>query len=156
MERKIRWSSGCFDEIELVYERAEKDKSAAAMLSELETMALSETVNNCGMLKIDGRPLTRERVLALDEYDKEIGIYILAGMGLEEFDPSMDEPVITVTFSPHIQQVLSCTMFSLLNRIEKLDGAYNEVRFPRATLKLQVPLGGKKGLRRPLLQGFFP
>ena len=148
MERKIRWSSGCFDEIELVYERAEKDKSAAAMLSELETMALSETVNNCGMLKIDGRPLTRERVLALDEYDKEIGIYILAGMGLEEFDPSMDEPVITVTFSPHIQQVLSCTMFSLLNRIEKLDGAYNEVRFPRATLKLQVPLGGKKGLMK--------
>ena len=71
MERKIRWSSGCFDEIELVYERAEKDKSAAAMLSELETMALSETVNNCGMLKIDGRPLTRERVLALDEYDKD-------------------------------------------------------------------------------------
>jgi len=58
----------------------------------------------------------------------------------------MTEPVITVKFSSHIQAVLGCTMFSLLNRIEKIDGAYNVVRFPKATLELQVPLGGKKGM----------
>ena len=91
MERKIKWSTGCFDDIGLVYERAEKDKSAAAMLSELETMALSEAENNCGMLKYGDKPLTREKFLSLDEYDKELGIFILAGMGLEGFDPSMDE-----------------------------------------------------------------
>ena len=36
-------------------------------------------------------------------------------------------------------------MFSVLNRLEKLDGVFN-VMFPKATLELRVPLGAKKGM----------
>jgi hypothetical protein len=38
-------------------------------------------------------------------------------------------------------------MFSLLNRLEKLDGAFN-VMFPKAALELRVPLGAKKGMMK--------
>ena len=38
-------------------------------------------------------------------------------------------------------------MFSVLNRLEKLDGAFN-VLFPKATLELRVPLGAKKGMMK--------
>lgn len=48
MERKIGWRTGCFDEIELVYEKAEKDESIAELLSEIETMALSEAKKIAG------------------------------------------------------------------------------------------------------------
>ena len=52
-----------------------------------------------------------------------------------------------MTFTPHIQRVLGCTMFSVLNRLEKLDGAFN-VRFPQATLELRIPLGARKGMMK--------
>lgn len=38
-------------------------------------------------------------------------------------------------------------MFSVLNRLEKLDGAFN-VRFPKATLELKVHLGANKGMMK--------
>lgn len=148
MDRRISWRTGCFDEIELVYEKAERNENIAALLSEMETMALSEAETGCGMLRVNGEPLTHEMFLAMRDSDKEMVIYHLANIGLQEFVPSMRKPEITVTFSAHIQQVLGCAMFSLLNRLEKLDGAYNETLFPKAVLKLQVPLGGRKGLMK--------
>ena len=42
MERKINWYSGCHDEIELVYDKANENENIAATLMELETMALQE------------------------------------------------------------------------------------------------------------------
>lgn len=41
MDRKISWCTGCFDEIKPIYEEAEKDESTAALLSEMEAMALT-------------------------------------------------------------------------------------------------------------------
>lgn len=38
-------------------------------------------------------------------------------------------------------------MFSVLNCLEKIDGAFN-VMFPKATLELRVPLGAKKGMMK--------
>lgn len=38
-------------------------------------------------------------------------------------------------------------MFSVLKRLEKLDGAFN-VRFPQAKLELRIPLGAKKGMMK--------
>ncbi len=145
MERKINWYSGCHDEIELVYNKANNDDNIAAILSELEDMALKEAEENCGMLRMGETPITREMFLKMNDRDKETVMYCLAGFGLQEFIPSMTEGKITVTFTPYIQSVLGCTMFSLLNRLEKLDGAFN-VRFPNATLELRVPLGARKGL----------
>ena len=147
MERKINWYSGCHDEIELVYDKANENESVAATLMELETMALQEAEESCGMLKMGDSPITREMFLQMSEQDKEMVIYYLSGAGLQEFVPSMTEGKITVTFSPHIQRVLGCTMFSVLNRLEKLDGAFN-VMFPKATLELRVPLGAKKGMMK--------
>lgn len=40
MERKVNWDSGCHDEIELVYSKADKNANIAATLSELEAIAL--------------------------------------------------------------------------------------------------------------------
>ena len=147
MERKINWYSGCHDEIELVYDKANENESIAATLMELETMALQEAEESCGMLKLGDSPITREMFLQMSEQDKEMVMYYLSGAGLQEFVPSMTEGKITVTFSPHIQRVLGCTMFSVLNRLEKLDGAFN-VMFPKATLELRVPLGAKKGMMK--------
>lgn len=147
MERKINWYSGCHDEIELVYDRANENENIAATLMELETMALQEAEENCGMLRMGDNPITREMFLQMSEQDKETVMYYLSGAGLQEFVPSMTEGKITVIFTPHIQRVLGCTMFSVLNRLEKLDGAFN-VMFPKATLELRVPLGAKKGMMK--------
>ena len=99
------------------------------------------------MLKMGDNPITRDMFLQMSEQDKETVMYYLSGAGLQEFVPSMTEGKITVTFSPHIQRVLGCTMFSVLNRLEKLDGAFN-VLFSKATLELRVPLGAKKGMMK--------
>ena len=147
MERKINWYSGCHDEIELVYDKASENENIAATLMELETMALQEAEENCGMLKIGNNPITREMFLQMSEQDKETVMYYLSGAGLQEFVPSMTDGKISVTFTPHIQSVLGCTMFSLLNRLEKLDGAFNVI-FPKATLELRVPLGAQKGMMK--------
>lgn len=147
MERRIQWQTGCYDEIDLVYEKAERNPGIAALLSELETMALNDTEESCGLLVLDNQPLTRESVRTLSQDDLETLMVILGQMGLESFVPSMKDGSITVTLSPRIQQVLGCTLFSILNRLEKLDGAFN-VRFPNAKLELRVPLGGKKGLMK--------
>jgi len=145
MDRKISWITGCHDEIELVYEKAEQNERIGMLLEELEQMALSEAEESCGLLLMNGKPITREMVLAMPERDKEAVMYYLSGVGLAGFNSSFSEPKIAVRFSPHIQKVLGCTLFSVLNRIEKIDGTYN-VRFPKATLELQLPLGGRKGI----------
>lgn len=69
----------------------------------------------------------------------------LSGMGLTSFSAPPTEPKIVVRLSPHIQNVRCCTAFSILNRLEKLDGAFNALH-PQATLEIQAPLVGKQGL----------
>lgn len=145
MERQINWNSGCYDEIELVYDKANENENIAAILSELETMALREAKENCKMLKMGDKFLTKEMFLDMSENEKEMVMYHLASVGLQEITPSMNDGKIIVTFTPHIQMVLGCTMFSLLNRIEKLDGAFN-IMFPKAKMEFRVPLGAKKGM----------
>lgn len=146
MNRKIEWKSYCYDEIELVYEKAEANENIASLLSELEEMAQREVEQNYGMISINGQSLTKEKFFDMSDTNKEKIMCLLSQVGLEEFNPSMTEPVIKVILSPHIQKVLGCTMFSILNRLEKLDGAYNEMKFKKATLEIFVPLGGQKGL----------
>ncbi len=145
MERKISWYSCCHDEIELVYEKAQQNESIASTLSELETMALCEAEENCSMLKIGDESITKEMFLKMSEQDKERVMYYLSGAGLQEFVPSRSDGKISVTFTPYVHNVLGCTMFSVLNRLEKLDGAFN-VFCPEATLELRVPLGAGKGM----------
>lgn len=146
MERKISWSTGCHDEIELVYEKAAGNEQAASLLAELEELALQEAENSCALLSVRQKPLTREAVCRMSAEDKETVMYHLSCIGLTEFNASVQEPVITVQFSAHIQSVIGCTMFSVLNRLEKIEGSYHPLLYPQAVLELQLPIGGKKGM----------
>lgn len=145
MERKIQWNSGCFDEIDLVYEKAAEKELTKKILSELEDGALAEARAYSDNILVDGRPLTPQQFDVLSDSMKEEIIYNLSGMGLSVFSAPLTEPKISVRLSPHIQLVRCCTAFSILNRLEKLDGAFNMI-YPQAALEIQAPLGGKKGL----------
>jgi len=82
MDRKISWITGCHDEIELVYEKAEQNESIGALLSELEQMALKEVEESCGFLAMNNKPITRDMVLSMSARDKETIMYHLSGVGL--------------------------------------------------------------------------
>ena len=146
MNRKIGWNSCVLDEIELVYEKADQEESIGKLMEQLEEKALSEVKENCGLLTTDaGGHITPEKFDGLSEIDKETVIKVLAGMGLESIGQDMKSATIFMRFSAGIQCVMACTVFDILNRLEKLDGAIN-VLIPKWTLEFQVPLGGKKGL----------
>jgi len=145
MNRKIKWVTGCFDEIELVYQKASENESIARILSELETGALAEARAYSDNIKIDAQSVTPQQFDALPDRLKEQVMSTLSTMGLASFTTPIKEPKITVRLTPDIQFVRCCTAFSILNRLEKLDGAFNMLH-PTATLELQVPLGGKKGM----------
>ncbi len=146
MNRKINWKSHEFDEIELVYDKASSNDSIEKMLEQLETCALSEAKNNCGLLTTDsGKHISPEQFDELSEIDKETVIKVLSGIGLGSISQDIQTATIFIRFTPKIQSVLACTIFNVLNRLEKLDGAINILK-PTWILELQVPLGGKKGL----------
>lgn len=146
MNRKISWNSNEFDEIELVYEKAESDESIGKMLEQLETNALEEAKNNVGLLTTDsGKHLSAEQFDTLSGSDKETVIKVLSGMGLDYFNTDIQSALIQVRFTSKIQKLMACVIFNVINRIEKLDGAINMLH-PKWTLELQVPVGGKKGL----------
>ncbi|MDO4650691.1 MAG: hypothetical protein Q4B26_18805 [Eubacteriales bacterium] len=146
MNRMIAWRSRELDEIELVYEKAENNQAIGALLEELESRALEEAKNNVGMLKTgNGDCLKPEQFDGLSATDKETVIKVLGNAGLASLNTDMQNAVIIITLSPLITMVQACTIFNILNRIEKLDGSITILK-PKWTLKLQVPLGGKKGL----------
>ena len=145
MERKLNWKSGCFDEIELVYEKAEENESIRNTLSAMEQAALTEARACIHLLRTGGEPITAERFDQMSDVEQEQIIELLSRAGLASLSAPLTEPIITIKLSAMFPHITACTMFSILNRLEKLDGAYN-FRFPKATLELQAPLGGRKGL----------
>ncbi|MGN0991890.1 MAG: hypothetical protein ACI4O4_10570 [Candidatus Ventricola sp.] len=157
MERKIQWYSGCFDEIDLVYDKAAKMEAASTILADLEVGALAEAKAHSSMIRIQDRPVTPEQYNELPDDIKEQLIATLGNAGLSAFAAPLSEPKIVVRLSPQIQMVRCCTAFSILNRLEKLDGAFN-VLHPQATLEIQTPLGGKRGLGQieMLISMFYP
>lgn len=145
MERTLYSLSEHFDEIDLLYEKAEKNKTTFSIYLDIEKTALAEAENNCDMFKCDGAAVTEEKFNSLSDNFKSKMIYELSKNGLYGFSPSMEAPEIRVTLTEYSPIVLGCTMFSILNSIEKLDGTYNEI-FPKASLVIEAPFGGKKGL----------
>lgn len=145
MNRKIRWQSGVFDEIELVYEKAMAEEQLGELLEELEILALSEAKNICGVLAAKtGGSIAQVQFDGLSDNDKETVIRACADMGIGNVDMDIKSATIYICFTPAIQKLLGCTIFNVLNRIEKLDGSINML-YPKWTLELQVPMGGKKG-----------
>ena len=134
MDRKIKWETGLMDEIGLVYEKAENNADIAAALECLEEQALEEV--RLSALAPSGSGA-----------EKELAIKKLAAAGFGGIGRDMDRGVIFIRLSAHIPQTMACTVFEILNRLEKLDGSLNMLK-PKWTLELQVPLGGRKGLFR--------
>ena len=149
MERKIEWNSHQLDEISLVYEKAEKDESIKAALLSLEDQALAEAEAACapgGLFATElGQVLTHEQFENMAPVDKETAVVMLGQRGLADISSDNGTATITATLSGAINKTQACTIFNLLNRLEKLDGAVQLVS-PKWTLHLIVPLGGKKGL----------
>lgn len=146
MGRKIWWVSNCFDEIELIYQKAKEDEMICSVIEELEALALEEAGSHYDLLKTEKGPITAEQYMAMNDMGKEIVIYSLAEFGLKEFNVDLSTLTITVTFSSMIQAVLGCTFFEVLNRLEKLDGVLNALVTSKITLEFKVPFGGSKGL----------
>lgn len=149
MNRKIQWIDGYYDgiemEVEPIYDKASKNENIARLLSELETGAVAEARTLSDSVKIDGQSITPQQFDALPARSKEQVMSALSTVGLATFNPIFEEPKIIVRLTPDIQLVRCCTAFSILNRLEKLDGAINNL-YPTVTLELQVPLGRNKGM----------
>lgn len=145
MNRIITWSSGLLDEIELVYQRAEEDNVIGELLEKLERAALqeAEAAFNGGLIKKDD--FSSGDFAGLPDPEKELVIVILANGGLIPKQVQIASSTIVMRLTPIIQEVMACTVFDILNRLEKLDGAVNIIS-PKWTLQLEVPLGGRKGL----------
>ena len=146
MNRQLTWKSGWLDEMELVYEKAAENAPLLSQLEQLETLALSEAKTHCGALTTKAGPLTPERFDRLSAARREEVICALGAQGLAALEADPAEAAIHVRFAPFLPSVMGCTIFNLLNRLEKLDGAFHPLCGDKATLNLQVPLGGKKGL----------
>ena len=153
---RIPWSSGALREIGLAYEKAEGNAAIAAGLSALETQALAEARENCVSVHIPGNTFSAAQMKALStaQYNqlsaaqKEALIALLGLKGIERVNTDIPNRQIVVVFSPMFQSVMACTLFRLLNALENMDGALNEMAQGKFTLALQAPLGGKKGLMR--------
>lgn len=145
MGRSIQWASGVLDEMVLVYEKTAENPAAENLLSRLEQSALAEARAHCGLVTSKGCLIKPSEYDLLTDEVKEALMWALSQVGLAAFSALMDEAKIIVRLSPRIQEVRCSTAFSILNRLEKLDGAYDAVHL-RAKLEMQAPLGGKKGL----------
>lgn len=147
MNRQIDWDSYYLDDIELVYEKGLANDHAGELLEQLEEKALAEAKENCALVRPEsGHTITPDQFDSAEDYDKEFIIMALGTLGVVSIHTEMELATIFVELAPPIQDVMACTIFSILNRLEKLDGAANVIKPTEWTLKLQVPLGGKKGL----------
>ena len=104
MNRKIRWQSGVFDEIELVYEKAMAEEQLGELLEELEILALSEAKNICGVLAAKtGGSIAQVQFDGLSDNDKETVIRACADMGIGNVDMDIKSATIYICFTPAIQ-----------------------------------------------------
>ena len=146
MNRKIGWENNVFIEIECVYEKAEQDEQISKMLEQLEENALAQARESCDILQIGGKNVTGEEFDGFSEWDKEAVIATMANAGISSFNADLGSATIVIRFSYLVSRVMACTVFDILNRLEKIDGGIGLFGNQKWTMELQVPIGGKKGL----------
>lgn len=144
-------------EIGLVLDKTKNNEMLNSMIEELKINAVAEAREHCNYLKIGDMPISTEQFDSFEANKKADVIYMLGSIGIDEFIPNSIEGKINIKFSAHIQNVLSCTMFVILNKLENLDGAIN-VFSPEVKITVQAPIGGKKGLTKcyMLLHMLYP
>lgn len=143
-----------FDEMSLVYEKAEGNPILNNWLDQLEEKALEEA-RKIFIAASGGQPQTGFDDLLPGL--KSRTIVRTAQQGLSVFNVDIQNKKIIVELSPGIQGALGCTFFDILNRIEKLDGSLNEL-IGDFEMEVQAPLGGKKGLTEMymMIQMLYP
>ena len=144
MNKKIAWRSGILDEISLVYDKAEENEAIGKKLESLEEQALLEAETVTALFTEFGR--SGKNFANLSPSEKEMIIASFGGQGLSELKIDIASATISVTFASIIPLVQACTIFNLLNRLEKLDGGFNVLVSEKTTLLLRLPLGGKEGM----------
>lgn len=147
MNWKLKWESAELDDIDSVYDAAEKDENIAALLKELETQALEEAKANCDAFTVKGKRMTEKDFDKLTSADKEIMISRLAGNGISTIDRDLNKKTLKAECKPDIAAVQACAMFLLLDRLEKLESVIT-VLAPKWTLELKVPAGKKHGMAK--------
>lgn len=116
------------------------------MLEQLEETALTQARECCDILQIGGKNVTAEEFDAFSDWDKEAVIGAMARAGLSSIYADIGAFTITVRFSHLIARVMACTIFDVLNRLEKIDGGFSLLGEKKWTMVMEVPIGGKKGL----------
>jgi len=147
MNRMIPWNTACFDEIELIYEKAARNDEIGTLLEELERGALAEAKALCAQMGENSNSVTPEQFDDLPIDMKERWIAVLADRGLLVFNPQVFEGKINVQLTEAFLTVSNCTIFGILNLLEKLDGAIN-VMHPSVMLELVVPAGSDAAVAR--------
>ncbi len=146
-------------ELSFVFEKAKNNEMIHSMIEELVKNAIIEARAYCASMNycVSNKQVSVEEFDDLDDWPKSYVICDLGEMGLTEFLPNSIKSEIDIKFSAHIQNVLSCTMLVILNKLENLDGAIN-VFSPEVKITVQAPLGGKKGLTKcyMLMQLLYP
>ena len=144
--RRLEWKNGTFDEIDLVYEKVAGNADLERQMEILEIQALKEARKHCVLLQDrSGHILSPRAFDELPQSAKESIIEVFSKWGIQSVEQDIISKTIKIVFSVHIQKILACAMFRILNSLEKFDGALNLID-PSWTLELHVPLGGKKGL----------
>ena len=150
----FNWESCYFDEIGLVYEKAEvsdQKEIVAPILRQVEEEALKEARD-----AFDKLPENEKGKLKADTFDdltqgeKELIVYQLSQLGLSDIATNFDEKKLTMKLSPSILSATASTLFLVLNKIEKLDGSLN-ILLGDMKLEIQAPIGGQKGLQKYLI-----
>lgn len=147
----MKWNSDVYDEFELVYEKIENKKEIFDNWVQLEMAAIEEAKNNCGegglLAAMVGNILSPAQYDDLSDIDKQTSIKILGQQGLSALNIDRSNAYIRIEMTNKINLVKACTIFEILNRLEKIDGTQTMgTDKEKWTLELCVPLGGKKGL----------
>lgn len=147
----MKWNNEIYDEFELVYEKAENKPEIFENWIKLEAAAIEEAKNNCGvgglLATMVGKILTPEQYDEFRDIDKQTSIKILGQQGLAGLNMDRSKAYIRIELSSKINKVKACTIFEILNRLEKIDGTQNMgTDKTKWELELCVPLGGKENL----------
>lgn len=147
----MKWNSDIYDEFELVYEKIEDKQEIFDIWVQLENAAIEEAKNNCGegglLAAMVGNILSPAQYDDLSDIDKQTSIKILGQQGLGALNIDRSNAYIRIQLTNKINLVKACTIFEILNRLEKIDGTQTMgTDKEKWTLELSVPLGGKKGL----------
>lgn len=137
-----RISNKKFDKIDSIFEKASNKEVSMKILHELQGEAFDEAKTNCHLFRKHGIPYSSEEFDILPEEEKNHMIYALSDVGLSEFELNSKEGKMKAVLSPCFRPIYACTMFSVLNRLQKLDGIIDEVH-EKVEFDIHVPKYGK-------------